>query len=62
MKKLVSLFVVVSCLFVEGMSQTVCSFQREDNRVVLRRITTLSVIAQYIKSEVRKAVCGNGNA
>ena len=36
MKKLVSLFVVVFCLFVEGMSQTVCSFQREDNRVVLK--------------------------
>ena len=36
MKKLVSLFVVVSCLFVEGISQTVRSFQREDNRVVLK--------------------------
>ena len=36
MKKLVSLFVVVFCLFVEGMSQTVRSFQREDNRVVLK--------------------------
>ena len=36
MKKLFSLFVVVSCLFVEGISQTVRSFQREDNRVVLK--------------------------
>lgn len=35
MKKLICFFVVLFCFFVEGMSQTVRSFQREDNRVVL---------------------------